>query len=159
MWGRVHSLLLLGLALLKTLAYRALPRRDAVRAFNRVYQVDGVLSVTVEEARVLQSARSCIACGRCDASEGPYVARSRVGYRGMMAFALAGPRDLTRAVASAHTIRDVTEARLERAQLGCPVNVPFVDLARLIRGHAARLSPGEAGVAAQDTNCSRGEAA
>ncbi len=139
MSGRLQSLFLLGLALLKTLLLRLGVQSGGVRRFKEVYGVEGILNTTPFEHSVLRRASACTACGRCDADQGVRIARSRVGYRGMMAFALSGSRSLTDSRASAQLISELDLSEFAAAEQLCPRAVPLVDLARLVRGHAARL--------------------
>src|SRR6187551_2208404 len=116
MWGRVQSLVLLGLALMKTLLLRLGGASNNVERFNQVYSPDGVLSMSEAEARVLGRASPCTGCGRCDLQQGPRVLDSKVGYRGMTAFVLGGTRSLTDSREVARLISEVPESDFEDAQ-------------------------------------------
>ena len=135
----VQSFFLLGLALIKTLLLRLAPAKNPVERFNSVYGKEGILSVLPVEAAVLKRAGTCTACGRCDRDQAERVKRTRVGYRGMMAFALGGARSLTDAPASALVISELTEDEIARAEALCPQGVPLLDLSRLVRHHARRI--------------------
>lgn len=137
MWGRISALFLLALGVIKTLLLR-LAGGDSLAGFAERYGSEGILRVTDEEARVLQKAGKCIACGHCDAGEGPRIAQSRVGYRGMMHFALSGARSLPDYDAAALSIGEVPDVAFREAERVCPVDVPLAQLATLVRSHSAR---------------------
>lgn len=137
MWGRISALFLLALGLIKTLLLR-LTAVNSLEGFAERYGSEGILRVTDEEARILRRAGRCVACGLCDAGEGSRIAASQVGYRGMMSFALSGTRSLPDYDAAALSIGEVPVAAFEQAERVCPVDVPLVQLAALVRGHAAR---------------------
>lgn len=139
MFARLTALFLLALGLAKTLLLR-FDRSSALLGFRERYGSDEILGITREESVVLSQAGACTACGRCDQDEGARVARSEVGYRGMMAFVLSGTRSLTDYGAAARSISELPESAFEMAESLCPERVPLVRLAALVRGHAARSS-------------------
>ena len=137
MSARLNALFLLAFALLKTILLRLRPKRSLLM-FAQHYGSEGIAAVLPGESKELARAGACIACGRCDAFEGERVANSRTGYRGMMAFALAGTRSLPDYSYTAATIRDVPDDAFQKAERECPEGVPLFSLAELVRKHAAR---------------------
>jgi hypothetical protein len=137
MWGRLSALVMLALGLIKTLLLRFAPG-DSLRGFEERYGAEGILALSEEEAQILGRSGRCITCGRCDAGEGERVAVSQSGYRGMMQFALSGGRSLPDYDATSRTIAEVPDEAFMAAELLCPVEVPLLSLARLVRGHAGR---------------------
>ncbi len=142
MTGRLLSLLMLALGLLKTLLLRLTPSGNAVQKFNEVYGGENILSVTEEEAKLLAVSGRCTACGRCDARQAELILASSVGYQGMMAFALSAPRSLPEMGAVAYSVSELDETVFSRAESLCPERVPLVGLARLVRSHGVRLEAG-----------------
>ncbi len=139
MWGRLVALVLLAFGFLRALARRATPTRPLSR-FREQYQDDGILAVTAEEAIVLTSVGRCVACGKCDRGEATRIRESTQGYRGMMAFSLSGARSLPDYPAASHMIAGIGDEAFETAERACPVHVPLLALARLVRGHAQRMA-------------------
>lgn len=137
MAGRLLALFLLGLALIKTLLLRGV-RRESLKRFNNHYSSEGILAVARAEAKILNSAGRCTACGLCDAFEGERVASSTNGYAGLSRFVCSGTRSLPDYVAAVRTIEGVSGDQLKRAESLCPENVPIVALAELVRSYAAR---------------------
>lgn len=139
MFARVTALFLLALGLLKTLLLRFGPKRSLL-LFAQHYGSEGIVVVSPQEAKQLARAGRCTACGRCDAFEGERVANSHGGYRGMMAFVLAGTRSLPDYRHTAATIADVPDEAFLAAERECPEGVPLLGLAQLARKYASRLA-------------------
>jgi hypothetical protein len=139
MFGRFKALFLLAFGLVKTLLQRFGPARS-LQVFQEHYGSENIVAVTTEEAKLLSRVIACTACGRCDAFEGQRVATSARGYRGMMAFVLAGTRSLPDYGRTSATIVDVPDEAFVQAEKECPEAVPLLSLAQLVRSHAARLS-------------------
>lgn len=135
MWGRITALVLLALGLAKTLLLGWL-RPSPLAGFSQRYGSEGIVAVREEQARILARAGTCIACGRCDAFEGERVSASHGKYRGLMHFVLSGVRSLPDFDAAADSISTVPREALIRAESQCPVGVPLVELAHLVRGGA-----------------------
>lgn len=142
MFARLSALILLALGLVKTLLLRFSVVRS-LEQFGEHYGGEGILRVSTEEAKLLSRAGACTACGRCDAFEGTRVAESQRGYRGMMAFVLAGTRSLPDYGYTARTISEVPDDAFVVAARECPENVPLLSLSALVRKHAARSSEAE----------------
>lgn len=139
MLARLKALILLAIGLVKTLLLRLGPERSLLM-FAEHYGGERIFAVSAEEAKQLARAGGCIACGRCDAFEGERVAASRTGYRGMMAFALAGTRSLPDYSHAAATIAEVPDDAFRAGERQCPEGVPLLSLARLVRKHAERAA-------------------
>jgi len=91
--GRLHALLLLSWALLRSLAkklFGAGPRGLALLEAN--YAADKLSSVTPAEREQAPERSACIACGKCDAGDGERMASSLGAYPGTMALMLAASR-------------------------------------------------------------------
>lgn len=138
MKGRLVALWLLGTAFVLTVLRRLFLGRDKLSRFAELYGSEGLLPVSEREHEILTLRYRCTACGACDREEKERIARSRVGYRGMMATVLGGSRSLVDAETVRATLVEVPEEAVRRAEAVCPENVPIVRLVELIRGHAAR---------------------
>jgi len=68
--GRVHALLLLAWALVRSLLAPLLGTRRGLADFRRSYAPDRIPPVSPEERRLLPLLSGCIACGLCDVGEG-----------------------------------------------------------------------------------------
>lgn len=134
-----ESFVRLGVSFVRTLARRAWSSESELPRFMDQYRPDGMLSATAGDPQVLAGASRCIACGRCDAAAWELGVRDELGIAGPMAFALGASRqagmDLSLAAhASDETLRALTAA--------CPVEVPFVSLAALVRRRNAEYVGG-----------------
>lgn len=134
-----QSFVRLGLSFVRTLARRAWNRDSELPRFMEQYRPDGMLSAEAGDPQVLQGASRCIACARCDATAWEMGIRDELGIAGPMAFVLGASRqagmDLSLAAhASDETLRALTAA--------CPVEVPFVGLAALVRRRNAEYVGG-----------------
>jgi hypothetical protein len=108
MSGRIKALILLALALIRTLWRLAWHRRiDGLARFRENYAEDGLTSLNDQERVEMRHFGRCIACGRCDRGDAP---------RGF-----------------AH----LTEAELESKERLCPTRVPLRELARFVQANAA----------------------
>lgn len=146
---RISSLLILAIALFKTLALRLWPRRPSLVRFAEHYQSEGIVAVTAEEAAILVRAGRCFACGLCDqtaldAGDRDDAALPRTTNApgpSIMGFVLAGTRSLPDYDASAFDLSALPEGRLREAEKVCPRQVPIVELAHLVRSYEARVAP------------------
>lgn len=132
-----ESFVRLGISFFRTVIRRALSRRPELPRFVAQYRPDGMLSAAPDDPTVLAGASRCVACGRCDARAYELGVYESLGGSGPMAFALGATRqpgtDLSIAAhASDETLRALTAA--------CPVGVPFVALAALVRRRHAELA-------------------
>jgi len=138
--GRLKALLLLALALLKTLIVRALSRRvDGIAKFRENYDADGLPPVTAEERAGFAEFERCVACGLCDRGEAGRIARSGGAYRGVMALVIAGSRSMPEFRAAAYGFRFVPSEVLAEKERLCPVRIPFRKVARFVEEKAAAV--------------------
>lgn len=143
MTGRLKALLLLTLAVLRTLVGRLFGlRRIGVRAFVNNYAADGLSEVTAEQRGQIARFGRCIACGLCDRGEAQRIARSEGAYVGVMHIVLAASRSMPDFGAAALGLAHVPEEVLVEKERICPTDVPIVEIARFVRDKAdqARLS-------------------
>jgi hypothetical protein len=135
--GRVKALLLLALALMKTLLLRLVRRRpDGIALFRENYDADGLPPVTAEERASLFSFQRCVACGICDRGEATRIAKSGGAYRGVMALVIAGSRSMPEFRAAAYGFKFVPAEALAEKERACPVRIPFRQIAEFVRAKA-----------------------
>ncbi len=129
---------MLALALMKTLLLRSKTRGNALTRFAEQYGSEGLIGVDLREKSALERAGRCIACGRCDAGQAQRIASSGGRYRGLMHFALSGVRSMPDYSAVAEQIEGIDDDAFRAAERLCPTQVPLLELATLVRHHAAR---------------------
>jgi hypothetical protein len=135
--GRVKALLLLFLAVVKTLFGRAFESKgDGIARFRENYDADGLPPVTPEERQGFAAFERCIACGLCDRGEATRIARSGGAYRGIMGLVIAGSRSIPEFRAAAYGLGFVPEETLIEKEAICPVRIPFRRIARFVRDKA-----------------------
>ena len=135
--GRLRALLLLSWAFCVMLfkkVFRVGPRGLAL--FRANFAGEHLFSLAPQERAELASYSRCIACGRCNAGDGPRIASSRGAYPGTMALMLASSRSLPDFAAAAEALRFVTDAELAEKEAACPTSVPMRKIADFIRNHA-----------------------
>jgi hypothetical protein len=138
--GRVKALVLLGLALLKTLVIRFFSRgRDGIAKFRENYDADGLPPVTPAERAGMNAFQRCVACGLCDRGEAQRIARSGGAYRGVMALVIAGSRSMPEFRAAAYGFSFVPDDVLADKERLCPVRIPFRKVAAFVRDKAAAV--------------------
>ena len=138
MSGRIKALILLALALIRTLWRLAWHRHiDGLARFRQNYAEDGLTSISDEERSQMRHFGGCIACGRCDRGDAPRVLASKGTFRGTMGLVLAASRSMPDYRAAARGFAHLTEAELERKELLCPTRVPLRELARFVQANAA----------------------
>src|SRR5688572_1843899 len=143
MRGRLLALLLLALALLRTLWRRARgERRAGLERFRENYADDGLASLSAADRAQMADFGRCIACGRCDRGDGPRIAAARGQFQGTMNLVLAATRSLPDYTAAARSFAFLTDAELEQKEALCPTRVPLRRLAAFVRANApaARVS-------------------
>ena len=136
--GRIKALLLLAVALLKTLVLSMFRRGGLVR-FRENYDADGLPPVTPEERERLVAFQRCTTCGLCDRGEATRIARSGGAYRGVMALVIAGSRSMPEFRAAAYGFKFVPREVLAEKELICPVRIPFREVADFVRDKAAAV--------------------
>jgi hypothetical protein len=135
--GRVKALLLLFLAVIKTILGRAFEGKgDGIARFRENYDADGLPPVTPEERAGFAAFERCIACGLCDRGEATRIARSGGAYRGVMGLVIAGSRSIPEFRAAAYGFGFVPEEALIEKEAICPVRIPFRRVARFVRDKA-----------------------
>jgi hypothetical protein len=138
--GRVKALLLLALALVKTLLLRVLRgRQDGIALFRENYDADGLPPVTPEERANLFAFQRCVACGICDRGEAGRIAKSGGAYRGVMALVISGSRSMPEFRAAAYSFKFVPTEVLAEKERACPVRIPFRQIAEFVRAKAAAV--------------------
>lgn len=142
MAARVLALFVLARSLIKVTLVRLFGKRKAGLAlFHENYDADRLPSVEPDEREQLSRFSRCIACGRCDMGEAERMAKSQGAYPGLMTVVLASTRNMPDFDAAAIALSHVPDPVL--AQKECPVNVPFVELARFVRNKAQSMQRGE----------------
>jgi len=131
--GRVHALLLLAWALVRSLLAPLL-------GFRRSYAPDRIPPVSPEERRLLPLLSGCIACGLCDVGEGAAMVRSGGAYAGVMDLMLASSRSMPDYDAAVRSFDAVTDERLAELEMRCPARVPMRRLAGFVRAKAAEVA-------------------
>ena len=125
-----ESFVRLGWSFFRTVLRGLFPRRSQLPRFEAQYRPDGVLSTEQPDVAVQDGAQRCFACGACDVAaleRGEYGA---LGPLGPMGFVVGVSRQagIDLGVAS-----DASPALLQALTEACPVRVPFVGLAGLVR--------------------------
>lgn len=138
--GRIHALLLLAWALVRSLLAPVLGTRRGLADFRRSYAADRLPPVTAEERRLLPQLSGCIACGLCDVGEGARMARSGGVYAGTMDLMLASSRSMPDYDAAARSFDAVGDERLAELEARCPTGVPMRRLAGFVRAKAAEVT-------------------
>jgi hypothetical protein len=143
--GRLHALLILAWALLRSLLAPLFGGRRGLADFRKSYAPDRLPPVTPDERRLLPLLGGCMACGLCDVGEGAAIARSGGTYAGVMDLMIASSRSMPDYDAAARSFDAVGDARLAVLETRCPGQVPMRQLAAFVRGKAsevARKPPG-----------------
>jgi hypothetical protein len=138
--GRVHALLLLAWALVRSLLAPLLGTRRGLADFRRSYAPDRLPPVSPDERRLLPLLSGCIACGLCDAGEGAAMVRSGGSYAGVMDLMLASSRSMPDYDAAVRSFDAVTDERLAQLETRCPARVPMRRLAGFVRAKAAEVA-------------------
>ena len=137
--GRLHALVLLAWALVRSLLAPLFGLRRGLADFRRNYAADHLPPISPDERRVLPHLSGCIACGLCDAGEGARIARSGGVYAGVMDLMLASSRSMPDYDAAARSFAEVGDERLAELEPRCPTRVPMRKVAAFVRGKAAEL--------------------
>jgi hypothetical protein len=141
--GRLKALLLLALALLRTLWRRARgERRPGLERFRENYADDGLTAVSASDRAQMSDFGRCIACGRCDRGDGPRISASNGQFPGTMNLVLSATRSMPDFAAAARSFAHLSDTDLERKEALCPTGVPLRRLAAFVRANApaARVS-------------------
>ena len=138
--GRLHALLILAWALVRSLLSPLFGARRGLSDFRRSYASDRLPPVTADERRYLPQLSGCIACGLCNVGEGMRVAGSRGVYAGVMDLMLATSRSMPDYDAAARSFEAIGNERLAELELRCPARVPMRQLASFVRAKAAEVT-------------------
>jgi hypothetical protein len=138
--GRLHALVILAWALVRSLLAPLLGTRRGLADFRKSYRADRVLPMAPAERKALPGFTGCIACGLCDAGEGAAMVASRGAYAGVMDLMLASSRSMPDYDAAARSFEAVGDARLAVLEARCPVRVPMRGIAAFVREKAGQLS-------------------
>jgi hypothetical protein len=138
--GRLHALLILAWALVRSLLAPLFGTRRGLADFRKSYAPDRLPPVSPEERRMLPSLEGCVACGLCDVGEGARIARSGGVYAGVMDLMLASSRSMPDFDAAARSFDAVGDARLAELEARCPVRVPMRKVAAFVRAKAAEVA-------------------
>jgi hypothetical protein len=138
--GRIHALLLLAWALVRSLLAPLLGTRRGLADFRRSYAADRLPPLTADERRLLPLLTGCIACGLCDVGEGAAIVRSGGVYAGTMDLMLASSRSMPDYDAAARSFDAVSDERLAELETRCPVRVPMRRLAAFVRAKAVEVT-------------------
>jgi hypothetical protein len=137
--GRLHALVILAWALLRSLLAPLLGTRRGLAEFRKSYAADRLPPLTPDERTVLPQITGCIACGLCDVGEGARMARSAGVYAGVMDLMLASSRNMPDFDAAARSFEAVGNERLAQLEARCPVRVPMRKVATFVRAKAAEM--------------------
>lgn len=133
-----ESFVKLGISFVRTVIRRAFGGAAELPRFVAQYRPDGMLSAAPDDPAVLAGASRCIACGRCDLRAWELGVMESFGVDRPMAFVLGASRQPGTDLSLAGRADDATLAEFTAV---CPVEVPFVPLAALVRRrHAERVA-------------------
>ncbi|MDP9036179.1 MAG: hypothetical protein M3O50_15370 [Myxococcota bacterium] len=133
---RLHALLILAWALVRSLLASLRGTRRGLADFRRSYADDGLPAVTPEERLLVPRFSGCIACGLCNVGEGARIAQSGGIYAGVMDLMLASSRSMPDYDAAARSFEAVGEERLAELEARCPTRVPMRALASFVKAKA-----------------------
>ncbi|HLK37301.1 MAG TPA: hypothetical protein VKU41_11155 [Polyangiaceae bacterium] len=137
---RLHALLILAWALVRSLVAPVFGGRRGLLDFQRSYAADRVPPVSADERAVIGAASRCIACGRCDVGEGARIVRSGGVYAGVMDLMVSASRGMPDFDAAARSFAAVDDARLGELEPLCPARVPMRRVAAFVRSKSAGSS-------------------
>lgn len=138
--GRLHALLILAWALVRSLLAPLFGARRGLADFRRSYAADRLNPLSAGERSALPLLSGCIACGLCDSGEGARIARSGGTYAGVMDLMLASSRSMPDYDAAVRSFDAIGDARLAELEGRCPTRVPMRRLAAFVRTKAAEMS-------------------
>jgi len=138
--GRLHALLILGWALVRSLLAPLFGARRGLAAFRRSYAADRLSPVSIDERLLIARISGCIACGLCDVGEGAAMVRSHGAFAGVMDLMLAASRSMPDYDAAARSFESVGDERLTALEARCPARVPMRKAAEFVRAKAAEAS-------------------
>lgn len=136
---RLHALLRLTWALIRSVFAPLLGARRGLAAFRESYAKDRLAAVTPPERRQLAKLGGCIACGLCDVGEGARMVASKGTYAGVMDLMLASSRSMPDYDAAARSFAAVSDERLEELEGLCPARVPMRAVKAFVTTKAQQL--------------------
>jgi hypothetical protein len=137
--GRLHALLILAWALVRSLLAPLVGARRGLADFRRSYANDRLSPITPDERLALPKMSGCIACGLCDVGEGARAVASGGAYAGVMDLMLASSRSMPDYDAAVRSFDAVGDARLAELERRCPARVPMRVVASFVRAKAAEM--------------------
>jgi hypothetical protein len=138
--GRLHALLILAWALVRSLLAPLVGARRGLADFRRSYAGDRLSPISPEERLALPKMSGCIACGLCDVGEGVRAVQSGGTYAGVMDLMLASSRSMPDYDAAVRSFDAVGDARLAELERRCPARVPMRLVASFVRTKAAEMA-------------------
>jgi hypothetical protein len=138
--GRLHALLILAWALVRSLLAPLFGTRRGLADFRKSYAPDRLPPVSPDERRTLPMLEGCVACGLCDVGEGARIARSGGAFAGVMDLMLASSRSMPDFDAAVRSFDAIGDARLAELETRCPVRVPMRKVAAFVRAKAAEVA-------------------
>ena len=136
---RLHALLILAWALVRSLLAPLLGTRRGLADFRESYRADRVLPMAPAERDAIPTFTGCIACGLCDVGEGAAMVASHGAYAGVMDLMLASSRSMPDYDAAARSFEAIGDDRLSALEARCPVRVPMRRIAAFVRDKAGQL--------------------
>ncbi len=133
---RLHALIILAWALVRSLVAPLFGARRGLAEFRASYAPDRLPTVAPDERRMLAKMGACIACGLCDVGEGARAATSAGAYAGTMDLMLASSRSMPDYDATVRSFAIVSDARLAVLEARCPTRVPMRAIAAFVRAKA-----------------------
>ncbi len=133
---RLHALLILAWALVKTLLSPLFGTRRGLPAFQASYaEKEGLEALDEEDRSKLPTFSRCIACGRCNVGEASRIVASKGAYQGVMDLVLASSRSMPDFDAAALSFEGVSDERLEELERVCPTEVPMRAIKKFVTSH------------------------
>lgn len=135
---RLHALVILAWAFLKTLLNPIFGERRGLAAFQASY--GRLLPIAEDERKELPTFTGCIACGRCNIGESSRIVASKGVYGGVMDLVLASSRSMPDYDAAARSFEHVGDERLVVLERGCPTGVPMRQIRAFVLTKARELA-------------------
>jgi hypothetical protein len=137
---RLHALLILAWALIRSLVAPLFGARRGLADFRLSYAADRLPPISPDERSYLPQMSGCIACGLCNVGEGGRIVQSGGIYAGVMDLMLASSRNMPDFDAAVRSFDAVGDERLAELEARCPSRVPMRLLASFVRAKAAEVA-------------------
>jgi succinate dehydrogenase/fumarate reductase-like Fe-S protein len=135
--GKIHAYVLLAWAFVVMVAKKVFGRGPrGLALFQANFEAEHLSSISSAERAELPDHSRCIACGRCNAGDGPRMAASNGAYPGTMALMLSSSRSMPDFAAANEALRWISDPELAQKEATCPTSVPMRRIAAFIRVHA-----------------------